>query len=238
MIVHDDGLLAAGRARAGGTPRCGSASRCSPSGRRPRRPTGRAASTCTSCARPVRILGTDGRVSGIEIERNVVDGDRVRGTGERTRSTSAWSCGPSATPRADPRPAVRRRHRHGAQRRRPVVRRRRGAGARRLRHRLDQARPHRRDRHQQGRRHRDRQGRAGRPARAARARAPASRRRCGRRWPRTVCEPVDWTAWLRLDAEEIRRGGLRGADRVKVAELAEMVAATREPADDPALSRG
>lgn len=35
--------------------------------------------------------------------------------------------------------------------------------------------------------------------------------------------PVDWTAWLRLDAEEVRRGGLRGAERVKVAELAEMM---------------
>jgi ferredoxin/flavodoxin---NADP+ reductase len=35
--------------------------------------------------------------------------------------------------------------------------------------------------------------------------------------------PVDWTAWLRLDAEEVRRGGLRGAERVKVAELAEML---------------
>ncbi|MHA6783930.1 FAD-dependent oxidoreductase [Pseudonocardia saturnea] len=35
--------------------------------------------------------------------------------------------------------------------------------------------------------------------------------------------PVDWTSWLRLDAEEIRRGGLRGAERVKVAELAEML---------------
>lgn len=35
--------------------------------------------------------------------------------------------------------------------------------------------------------------------------------------------PVDWTAWLRLDAEEIRRGGLRGAERVKVAALAEML---------------
>lgn len=34
--------------------------------------------------------------------------------------------------------------------------------------------------------------------------------------------PVDWTAWLRLDAEEIRRGGLRDAERVKVAHLAEM----------------
>jgi ferredoxin/flavodoxin---NADP+ reductase len=35
--------------------------------------------------------------------------------------------------------------------------------------------------------------------------------------------PVDWTAWLRVDAEEVRRGGLRGAERVKVAELAEML---------------
>ena len=35
--------------------------------------------------------------------------------------------------------------------------------------------------------------------------------------------PVDWTAWLRLDAEEVRRGGQRGAERVKVAELAEML---------------
>jgi ferredoxin--NADP+ reductase len=34
---------------------------------------------------------------------------------------------------------------------------------------------------------------------------------------------VDWTAWLRLDAEEIRRGGLRSADRVKVATTAEMI---------------
>jgi ferredoxin--NADP+ reductase len=35
--------------------------------------------------------------------------------------------------------------------------------------------------------------------------------------------PVDWTAWLRLDAEEIRRGGRRGAERVKVADIAEML---------------
>jgi ferredoxin--NADP+ reductase len=35
--------------------------------------------------------------------------------------------------------------------------------------------------------------------------------------------PVDWTAWLRLDGEEVRRGGQRGAERVKVAELAEML---------------
>jgi ferredoxin/flavodoxin---NADP+ reductase len=35
--------------------------------------------------------------------------------------------------------------------------------------------------------------------------------------------PVDWTSWLRLDAEEVRRGGLRGAERVKVAAMAEML---------------
>jgi ferredoxin--NADP+ reductase len=35
--------------------------------------------------------------------------------------------------------------------------------------------------------------------------------------------PVDWAGWLRLDAEEVRRGGRREAERVKVAELAEML---------------
>lgn len=35
--------------------------------------------------------------------------------------------------------------------------------------------------------------------------------------------PVDWTGWLRLDAEEVRRGGQRGAERVKVADLAQML---------------
>jgi ferredoxin--NADP+ reductase len=37
--------------------------------------------------------------------------------------------------------------------------------------------------------------------------------------------PVDWAAWLRLDAEEIRLGAARGAERVKVADLQEMLAA-------------
>lgn len=36
---------------------------------------------------------------------------------------------------------------------------------------------------------------------------------------------VDWTAWMRLDAEEIRLGGVRGNERVKVAELAAMLTA-------------
>jgi ferredoxin/flavodoxin---NADP+ reductase len=40
-------------------------------------------------------------------------------------------------------------------------------------------------------------------------------------------EPVDWTAWLRLDAEEVRLGEGRGAERVKVAELAAMLEACR-----------
>ncbi|GAA4546129.1 FAD-dependent oxidoreductase [Pseudonocardia xishanensis] len=41
-------------------------------------------------------------------------------------------------------------------------------------------------------------------------------------------EPVTWTDWERLDAEEVRLGAARGdAERVKVAELAEMLAAAR-----------
>jgi ferredoxin--NADP+ reductase len=36
---------------------------------------------------------------------------------------------------------------------------------------------------------------------------------------------VDWTAWQRLDAEEIRLGGVRGSERVKVAELVAMLGA-------------
>ncbi|MBW0115607.1 FAD-dependent oxidoreductase [Pseudonocardia abyssalis] len=45
--------------------------------------------------------------------------------------------------------------------------------------------------------------------------------------------PVDWTSWLRLDAEEVRRGGLRGAERVKVAELAEMLDAAHGATTTP-----
>ena len=45
--------------------------------------------------------------------------------------------------------------------------------------------------------------------------------------------PVDWTAWLRLDAEEIRLGQARGAERVKVAELAEMLAAVHGATTGP-----
>ena len=43
--------------------------------------------------------------------------------------------------------------------------------------------------------------------------------------------PVDWTAWLRLDAEEIRLGQGRGAERVKVADLAAMLAAVYGASD-------
>ncbi len=42
--------------------------------------------------------------------------------------------------------------------------------------------------------------------------------------------PVDWAAWLRLDAEELRRGELRGAERVKLADLVEMLAAAHTTA--------
>lgn len=43
--------------------------------------------------------------------------------------------------------------------------------------------------------------------------------------------PVDWTRWLRLDAAEVSLGGARGAERVKVAELAAMLEASA--GDDP-----
>jgi ferredoxin--NADP+ reductase len=46
--------------------------------------------------------------------------------------------------------------------------------------------------------------------------------------------PVDWTAWLRLDAEEIRLGQGRGAERIKVADLADMLAAVYGAATGPA----
>ena len=45
--------------------------------------------------------------------------------------------------------------------------------------------------------------------------------------------PVPWEAWLRLDAEEIRLGQARGADRIKVADLAGMLAAVHGVAAGP-----
>jgi ferredoxin--NADP+ reductase len=45
--------------------------------------------------------------------------------------------------------------------------------------------------------------------------------------------PVDWSAWLRLDAEEIRLGQARGAERIKVADLAAMLAAVHGAAATP-----
>ena len=44
---------------------------------------------------------------------------------------------------------------------------------------------------------------------------------------------VDWTSWLRLDAEEIRLGQARGADRIKVAALADMLAAVHGATTGP-----
>jgi ferredoxin--NADP+ reductase len=43
--------------------------------------------------------------------------------------------------------------------------------------------------------------------------------------------PVDWTAWLRLDAEEVRLGAVRGAERIKVADLSAMRAAAHAVAE-------
>jgi ferredoxin--NADP+ reductase len=44
-------------------------------------------------------------------------------------------------------------------------------------------------------------------------------------WAAYGVRPVDWAAWLRLDAEEIRLGRGRGAERIKVADLDAMLAA-------------
>jgi ferredoxin/flavodoxin---NADP+ reductase len=50
--------------------------------------------------------------------------------------------------------------------------------------------------------------------------------------------PVDWSAWLRLDAEEVRRGEARGAERIKVADLADMLAAVHGVPAGPDARRG
>jgi ferredoxin--NADP+ reductase len=65
---------------------------------------------------------------------------------------------------------------------------------------------------------------AGRPAHAAAPARPDPDDLEGV-WAEHGVRPVDWTAWLRLDAEEIRLGQARGAERVKVAELQGMLAA-------------
>ena len=221
VIVHDDGLLAAGVPE--------------PEERRMRQcigsltkwtenaPTGRPRRIHLHFLRtPVRILGTDGRVSGIEIERNVVDGDRVRGTGETTTLDvglvvraigydaqpipglpfdAATGTVPNEGGRVvrDGKP-VPGAYVTGWIKRGPtgVIGTNKGDGIETAKAVL-----------------------ADLPTLPAPAHPEPEALRAA--LAEHGVRAVDWTAWLRLDAEEIRRGGLRAADRVKVATTAEMI---------------
>jgi ferredoxin--NADP+ reductase len=171
---------------------------------------------------PVRILGTDGRVSGIEIERNVVDGDRVRGTGEITTldvGLVVRAIGYDAQPipglpfdaatgtvpneggrvvrDGEPVPGA---YVTGWIKRGPtgVIGTNKGDGIETAKAVL-----------------------ADLPTLPAPAHPEPEALRAA--LAEHGVRAVDWTAWLRLDAEEVRRGGLRSADRVKVATTAEMI---------------
>ncbi len=223
VIVHDDGLLAAGVEE--------------PEDRRQRQnlamltewaarePAGRPRRIHLRFLRsPVRLLGNrDGRVSGVVVERNVVDPDgRIRGTGEQQTldvGLAVRAIGYSAMPisglpfdeRSGTVPNVAGRvvrdgvpvpgaYVTGWIKRGPsgVIGTNKGDAAETVAAVL-----------------------ADLPT------LPAPPRPSREAFAATLAgygvRPVDWTAWLRLDAEEIRRGGLRGAERVKIANLAEML---------------
>lgn len=229
VLVHDDGLLRAGVSE--------------PAERRARQnlaslagwvgngPTGRPRRIHLRFLRsPVRLVGVDGRVSGLVVERNVIDGDRVRGTGETETLDvglvvraigydaeeipglpfdAATGTVPHVAGRVvnDGAP-VPGAYVAGWIKRGPtgVIGTNKGDALETVASVLDDlpALP--------APAHPD-------PLDLNRALAAAGLR------------AVDWTGWLRLDAEEVRRGGLRGADRVKVERLAEMLdAALSTPA--------
>lgn len=222
VLIHDDGLLAAGVEE--------------PEDRRQRQNlqmlaewAGRDASGAPRrihlrfLRTPVELLGTDGRVRGIVVERNALDADgRVRGTGEREVldvGLVVRAIGYAAEPvpglpfdaATGTVPHVGGRVvRDGAPvpgayvtgwiKRGPtgVIGTNKGDAQETVRAVLEDL--------------------PGLPAPAhpdpADLRAALAAR---------GIRPVDWAAWLRLDAEEVRRGGLRGAERVKVAEMADML---------------
>ena len=170
----------------------------------------------------MRILGTDGRVSGIEIERNVVDGDRVRGTGETTTLDVGlvvraigydaqpipglpFDAATGTVPNEGGRVVrdgvpVPGAYVTGWIKRGPtgVIGTNKGDGIETAKAVL-----------------------ADLPTLPAPAHPEPEALRAA--LAEHGVRAVDWTAWLRLDAEEIRRGGLRSADRVKVATTAEML---------------
>ncbi|MDN5858446.1 MAG: FAD-dependent oxidoreductase [Pseudonocardia sp.] len=230
VIVHDDGLLAAGvpvpeeRRQKQNIAMLTEWADRQPQDR-PRRIHLRFLRT------PVRVLGEDGRVSGLVVDRNVVDGDRVRGTGEQETldvGLVVRAIGYAAEPvpglpfdaASGTVPNDGGRVRDGGVpvpgayvtgwiKRGPtgVIGTNKGDAHETVAAVLE-----------------DLPGLP--PSRGGDAELRAALAAHG-------VEPIDWTDWLHLDAEEVRRGGLRGTARVKVAELAEMLAAIR----DGALSR-
>lgn len=221
VIVHDDGLLAAGVEE--------------PPERRMRQClaslTKWADATTAGKPRrihlhflrsPVRILGVNGRVCGIEIERNVIDGERVRGTGE-TETLDVGLVVRAIGYDAEPIPGLPfdaatgtvpnvagRVVRDGVPvpgayvtgwiKRGPtgVIGTNKGDGVETANAVL-----------------------ADLPSLPAPAHPEPAALRAA--LAAHGVRAVDWTAWMRLDAEEIRRGGLREAERVKVATTAEML---------------
>lgn len=220
VLVHDDGLLAAGVEE--------------PEDRRGRQnlemltewaghaPTGRPRRVHLRFLRsPVRLLGTDGRVSGVLVERNTVVDGRVVGTGEQETldvGLVVRAIGYSAEPVPGlpfdeatgtvpneggrvvrdgvPVPGA---YVTGWIRRGPsgVIGTNKGDATETVANLL-----------------------ADLPSLPAPAHPEPEALRAA--LAAHGVRPVDWTAWLRLDAEEVRRGGARGAERVKVAELTEM----------------
>jgi ferredoxin/flavodoxin---NADP+ reductase len=221
VVVHDDGLLAAGVEE--------------PSERRMRQClaslTGWSGAAKTGKPRcihlhflrsPVRILGADGRVTGIEVERNVIEGERVRGTGE-TETFDVGLVVRAIGYDAEPIPGLPfdaatgtvpnvagRVVRDGVPvpgayvtgwiKRGPtgVIGTNKGDGVETANAVL-----------------------ADLPSLPAPAHPEPAALRAA--LVAHGVQAVDWTAWLRLDAEEVRRGGLREAERVKVATTAEML---------------
>lgn len=221
VVVHDDGVLAAGVEE--------------PPERRMRQClaslTGWSATTPAGRPRcihlhflrsPVRILGANGRVSGIEIERNVIDGERVRGTGE-TETLDVGLVVRAIGYDAEPIPGLPfdattgtvpniagRVVRDGVPvpgayvtgwiKRGPtgVIGTNKGDGVETANAVL-----------------------ADLPSLPAPAHPEPAALRAA--LAAHGVRAVDWSAWMRLDAEEVRRGGLREAERVKVATTAEML---------------
>jgi ferredoxin--NADP+ reductase len=171
---------------------------------------------------PVRLDGTDGRVSSVVAERNTVDGERVRGTGE-LETLDVGLVVRAIGYRAEPVPGLPFDERNG------IVP---NEGGRVVRDGVPVP-----GAYVTGWIKRGPTGVIGtNKSDAAETAAavledlpmlPAPAEPDPAALRATLAEygirPVDWTGWLRVDAEEVRRGGQRAAERVKVASLAEML---------------